>query len=221
MLNVQMEISSPPEVGTSQETSGEEVVRSKTGIWGFMQVTGVKILGVMDYVGETVVGVLGLDDSKFQYVMDGMDREDWEKAVLIDRERRLEDAIFDAAEELQKSTVQMREEGGDVEGGAADDMTIKEFMNIVREQVTAEFWEKEIQESPEVEREIRQVVPDKVRPMEREGEEESTAHLEEVEVAVSVSEEKYAASIMTVERVFTETVTIETVTVETVDTEAV
>jgi hypothetical protein len=147
-------------------------------------VTGVKILGVMDYIGETVVGILGLDDSKFQYVMDGMDREDWEKAVAIDRERRLEDAILDAAEELQAQDSQLKtEEGGDMEGGGdSEEKKIKDYMNMVRDQVTADFWEKEIRENPSVEREIRQVIPDDISPIVRA--EETVICSEEVVVTV-------------------------------------
>lgn len=150
-------------VPSSQEAAVDEA--PKTGFWGFMS----KVVGVMDYVGETVVGILGLDDSKFQYVMDGMDKEDWQKAVDIDRERRLEDAIMDAAEELKAQDTQLQsEDGGDMEGGGeVEERKIKEYMNLVRDQVTADFWEKEIQENPELEREIRQVVPDDIEPIVR------------------------------------------------------
>jgi hypothetical protein len=177
-----MENSTTQQQGTPAEESPET---SQTGFWGFMHVTGTKILGVMDYVGETVVGILGLDDSKFQYVMDGMDTDDWEKAVAIDRERRLEDAIMDAAEELRAQDTQLQSEaGGDVEGGGseAEEKKIKEYMNMVRDQVTADFWEKEIRETPQVEREIRQVVPDEVTPIVRTT--DAVMSVEEVFVSV-------------------------------------
>jgi hypothetical protein len=177
-----------------ENSSAEEVPEQpKTGFWGFIHVTGTKILGVMDYVGETVVGILGLDDSKFQYVMDGMDQEDWEKAVAIDRERRLEDAIMDAAEELQAQDTQLQaEDGGDVEGGGEmEQKKIKEYMNLVKDQVTADFWVKEIQENPEVEREIRQVVPDEITPIVR---------TEEVFVSVENPEEGTTITTMSIEQ---------------------
>ena len=185
-----MEISSAP----AQEEAVPEP--PKTGFWGFMHVTGTKIINVMDYVGETVVGVLGLDDSKFQYVMDGMDKEDWERAVAIDRERRLEDAILDAAEELQAQDSQLQAEGsgeGDVEGGGGgggdvEQKKIKDYMNLVRDQATAEFWEKEIAEHPEVEREIRQVVPDDITPIVRLEGTHEVVRSEEVDVIVSAVE---------------------------------
>lgn len=191
-----MEISSPP---AAQE---EEVPEpKKTGFWGFVHVTGTKILGGMDYIGETIVGVLGLDDSKFQYVMDGMDKEDWEKAVEIDRERRLEDAIMDAAEELQEQDRQLRAEGGgegggDVEGGGGEDVEqkkIKDYMNLVRDQVTTDFWEKEIEQNPELEREVRQVVPEEITPIVRP--EEVYVSQEDVKVIVSMEDSESTTTI--------------------------
>lgn len=41
-----------------------------------------------------VVSVIGLDDSHFQYVIDGMSEEDWAKAKAIDEQRRLEDIML-------------------------------------------------------------------------------------------------------------------------------
>ena len=166
---------------TPQSEEGNAEEPPKTGVWGFFHRAGARILGVMDYIGESVVEALGLDDSKFQYVIDGMDKEDWEKAVTVDRERRLEDAIMEAAEELQAQDNQLQSEGGDVEGG--EDMErkkIKEYMDLVRDRVTTEFWEKEIAENPEVEREIRQVVPDEVSPMDRP--EENVVSVENVQL---------------------------------------
>mmetsp|Transcript_15636 Transcript_15636/g.26063 ORF Transcript_15636/g.26063 Transcript_15636/m.26063 type:complete len:212 (-) Transcript_15636:992-1627(-) len=182
------ETTPPPETPLNVDETQATEERPKTGVWGFMY----KVLGVMDYVGETVVGIFGLDDSKFQYVMDGMDKEDWQKAVAIDRERRLEDAIMDAAEELQEQDAQLRQqEGGDVEGGSdMEEKKIKDYMNLVRDQVTADFWEKEIRENPLLEREVRQVVPDEIAPIARTMEvvtekEEYVVRSEDVEVTVT------------------------------------
>ena len=164
-----MEMSSSATTDVSPENVNIETEEEgpKTGFWGFLRTTGNKILGVMDYIGESVVEALGLDDSKFQYVIDGMDKEEWDKAVVIDRERRLEDAIMDAAEELQNQDKQLQAEG-DVEGGEdMDQKKIKEYMDLVRDRVTVEFWNKEIAENPELEREFRQVVPDEIAPIVR------------------------------------------------------
>lgn len=37
----------------------------------------------MEYVGEVVAGMLGLDDSKFQDVIDNMTEEDWRIAIQV------------------------------------------------------------------------------------------------------------------------------------------
>lgn len=65
----------------------------------------------MEYVGEVMVSLLGLDESRYQYVIDGMTEEDWEIARQV-RDKRLRER------EMQ----QERREMGEMEdgGGAAD-----------------------------------------------------------------------------------------------------
>lgn len=56
--------------------------------WEKLKWFGGKVVAGMEAVGEVVAGVLGLDESRFQYVIDGMDKEDWQLAVNCENERR-------------------------------------------------------------------------------------------------------------------------------------
>ena len=61
--------------------------------WGRIKWVGHKIFLGMEYIGEAVAGVLGLDESRFQYVIDGMNAEDWQAAVDRENQRRAEENI--------------------------------------------------------------------------------------------------------------------------------
>lgn len=51
---------------------------------------GTKVAETVDYVGEGVVSVLGLDDSRFQDVIDNMTEEEREHAEAVHAERQQE-----------------------------------------------------------------------------------------------------------------------------------
>ena len=57
-----------------------------------------------EYCGEVVAEVLGLNTSKYQYVMDGMTAEDWEKANKVNEMRTKEWDDLKARQDLEKST---------------------------------------------------------------------------------------------------------------------
>lgn len=48
-----------------------------------LSLLGSSILSGMEYVGEIVADVLGLDDSKFQDIIDNMTEEDWKVAIEV------------------------------------------------------------------------------------------------------------------------------------------
>ena len=50
----------------------------------------------MEFVGEIVCNILGLNESKYQYVIDSMDANDW-KLAKENEERRSNDATLRAA----------------------------------------------------------------------------------------------------------------------------
>ena len=73
----------PPQ-STSMEVSSSSASSSLTSrIWTCAQWTGLKVFYTMDYIGEIVCRVLGLDESRYQYVIDGMDDNDWRQAREI------------------------------------------------------------------------------------------------------------------------------------------
>ena len=79
----------PPQ-STSMEVSSSSANSSLASrIWICARWTGLKVFYTMDYIGEIVCHVLGLDESRYQYVIDGMDENDWRQAREIqDRKDR-------------------------------------------------------------------------------------------------------------------------------------
>jgi hypothetical protein len=51
------------------------------------------MLQVMESIGEVVANLLGLNESKFQYVIDGMTEEEWEVARQVQAERLREEGV--------------------------------------------------------------------------------------------------------------------------------
>ena len=73
----------PPQ-STSMEVSSSSANGSLASrIWVCARWTGLKVFYTMDYIGEIVCHVLGLDESRYQYVIDGMDENDWRQAREI------------------------------------------------------------------------------------------------------------------------------------------
>ena len=66
--------SSSPQNGLTDQTS------LASRVWSCAKWTGLKIFNTMDAIGEVVCHMLGLDDSRYQYVIDGMDENDWRVA---------------------------------------------------------------------------------------------------------------------------------------------
>ena len=56
----------------------------------------------MEKVGETVADVVGLNDSKFQYVIDSMTEEEWENAQKVNQEREEQNIQYESAMEASK-----------------------------------------------------------------------------------------------------------------------
>ena len=52
----------------------------------------------MEYVGEIVCTMMGLTESKYQYVIDSMDENDWRRARENEKRRNNDAIIQDAAQ---------------------------------------------------------------------------------------------------------------------------
>jgi hypothetical protein len=63
-------------------------------VWRGLQQFGSLIIERLEGIGETIADVIGLDDSKFQYVADSMTDEDWERARAVQQQREEEDVIL-------------------------------------------------------------------------------------------------------------------------------
>ncbi len=53
-----------------------------------------KVISQMEIVGEVVADLIGLNESRFQYVLDSMSEEDMLKALQVQREREEEDRVY-------------------------------------------------------------------------------------------------------------------------------
>lgn len=51
----------------------------------------------LEFVGEVVASAIGIDDSRYQYVIDGMSEEDWKRAHQVNEQRKCEDAMLEEA----------------------------------------------------------------------------------------------------------------------------
>ena len=58
-----------------------------------LQWLGRGVLQVMESIGEVVANLLGLNESKFQYIIDGMSEEEWEVARQVQAERLREEGM--------------------------------------------------------------------------------------------------------------------------------
>jgi hypothetical protein len=67
-----------------QSASNAPVENNKSrSVGGFFVHVGASILRALEAVGETVADVLGLDEPKFQYVVDSMTEQELEEARKV------------------------------------------------------------------------------------------------------------------------------------------
>jgi hypothetical protein len=52
------------------------------------------ILAILEAIGEWVAAILGLDDSKYQYMIDEMSEEQLKQAIEVNRLREQEDVML-------------------------------------------------------------------------------------------------------------------------------
>ena len=107
-------VSTNEEVESAPATQPAHTPRALPGqrtVWNELRWIGGKILSGMEYVGEGVAGVLRLDESHFQYVLDGMDEEDWEIAIAVANKRKREQQHQD-----DSAVAMSLEEGGSGSG---------------------------------------------------------------------------------------------------------
>ncbi len=78
---------------------------------------GKKIFDTVEAIGEGVVSVLGLDDSRYQDVLDGMTEEEMEIAERINREREQEYMIHKAKLENERTHAVDVESAGTTNNG--------------------------------------------------------------------------------------------------------
>ena len=76
------------EGGGGEEGEGEEENNGSRKIWKGLSSIGSSLLFGMEYVGEIIADVLGLDDSKFQDVIDSMTEEDWRIAIQVTKTKK-------------------------------------------------------------------------------------------------------------------------------------
>ena len=60
---------------------------------------GKHVFHRLEIIGEAVAEYIGLNDSRFQHIIDGMSEEEWQQALEVNRQREEENRIY----ELSKS----------------------------------------------------------------------------------------------------------------------
>jgi hypothetical protein len=66
--------------------TGNDTLPLKTRVWHHSVYFLGKALGVAEYCGEVVANLLGINESRYQYVMDNMSEEDWERARKVNEQ---------------------------------------------------------------------------------------------------------------------------------------
>ena len=84
--------------------SGNTTLSLRIKLWHRSVFALGRLLHYAEYAGEVVSQVLGLNQSRYQYVMDGMTEEDWAKARKVNDERTREWEEFNAAKQIEKET---------------------------------------------------------------------------------------------------------------------
>ena len=74
----------------------------RTKMWHRTIAVMGKALHACEYAGEVLAHVFGINESRYQYVMDTMSKEDWEKAKKVNEEREREWEEHLAAKEVEK-----------------------------------------------------------------------------------------------------------------------
>jgi hypothetical protein len=87
---------------STQDPEGEKL-SVKTRMWHYAVAALGKGLECAEFVGEVVSHALGLHESHYQYVIDGMSKEDWEKAKKVQEDRERQWEIHFAEEEAAKA----------------------------------------------------------------------------------------------------------------------
>mmetsp|Transcript_1447 Transcript_1447/g.2613 ORF Transcript_1447/g.2613 Transcript_1447/m.2613 type:complete len:177 (-) Transcript_1447:43-573(-) len=82
--------------------TGNTEVSLRTKVWHRTVATLGTLLRAAEFAGEVVAHVFGLNESRYQYVMDSMDKEDWERARKVNEEREREWAELRAEREVGK-----------------------------------------------------------------------------------------------------------------------
>ena len=85
-----------------QTGKNPEEISLRTRAWHRTVSTLGGLLWYAEYAGEVIASVFGLNQSRYQYVMDSMDKEDWERARKVNEEREREWAQFNAEKEMEK-----------------------------------------------------------------------------------------------------------------------
>ena len=112
----------PKAVGGTADTEMADAAKQRrqevmANTWETIKAASWRIFVVLQDVGEVVASVLGLNESKFQYVINNMTEEDWRVAREVQRRREAELANKPIA---------------DMEGGEAEVEAVKDATKVER-----------------------------------------------------------------------------------------
>eukprot|EP01041_Mallomonas_annulata_P014234 gene14234-30284_t len=85
----------PQENSESSAPSTAILPPRNSDTWSSVVYYATKVFHTLEYIGEVVADILGLNDSKYQWVIDGMDEEDWKAAREIQAKRERQNREHD------------------------------------------------------------------------------------------------------------------------------
>jgi len=95
-------------------------------IGGPLRILGSGLYFIAEYIGEQVASLIGLNESKFQYVIDSMSEEDWEVARQVHAQRE--------ARKAQESVEAVMEGGTPGQQGVPLENPTRSFLVVKEEE---------------------------------------------------------------------------------------
>lgn len=108
---------------------------------------GSQVFQTIEYIGEGVVSVLGLDESRYQDVLDNMTETELQHAQQVHEEREAENRLHQLTLEARRDTI-----GGDVESASVVEVVpVVEMTTVVQSSPQVEVEVEDMEERKEKE----------------------------------------------------------------------
>mmetsp|Transcript_1564 Transcript_1564/g.1643 ORF Transcript_1564/g.1643 Transcript_1564/m.1643 type:complete len:196 (+) Transcript_1564:136-723(+) len=141
--------------GTSQEIDSSNVLPGgptesaiiRRDAYSYLIEYGTRIYHGLEYIGEIVADLIGLNESRYQWVIDSMDEKDWEMARAVNVKREQETIRYEEAQAAACLEGGMKESSGT--GAVATDTAEMTEKRSEEEEVTVSRAKREESQSQE------------------------------------------------------------------------